>query len=100
MRAFSAEECPMPIAADCVARFHYVVREEGGAERESSAGADPRTDLHGHDGWLPGVAEALGGKAAGDKFSVTRAPDKAFGEKREDSELRVPISDLQGARKW
>jgi FKBP-type peptidyl-prolyl cis-trans isomerase SlyD len=90
----------MQIAADCVASFHYVLKEEGGAELESSKGAQPMTYLHGHDGLLPGLEEALAGKSVGDKFTVTLTPDKAFGEKREDSEMRVPLSHLQGARKW
>ncbi len=90
----------MQIAADCVASFHYVLKEAGGAELESSAGAQPMTYLHGHDSLLPGLEEALVGRSVGDKFTVTLPPEKAFGELREDSELRVPISQLQGARKW
>ena len=90
----------MQIAADCVASFHYVLKEDGGAQLESSAGAHPMTYLHGHDSLLPGLEEALAGKSVGDKFTVTLPPEKAFGELREDSELRVPISQLQGARKW
>jgi FKBP-type peptidyl-prolyl cis-trans isomerase SlyD len=100
MRAFSTEECTMQIAADCVASFHYVLKEGDGTELESSSGGQPMTYLHGHDSLLPGLEEALAGKGAGDKFSVTLPPEKAFGERRDDSELRVPISQLQGARKW
>jgi len=100
MRAFQFEEVPMQITADCVASFHYVLKEGDGTELESSAGAPPMTYLHGHDSLLPGLEEALAGKSVGDKFSVTLPPAKAFGELRDDSEQRVPISQLQGARKW
>lgn len=90
----------MQIAADCVVSFHYVLKDADGAQLEASTGTHPMTYLHGHDSLLPGLEEALDGKAVGDRFSVTLPPEKAFGELREDSELRVPISHLQGARKW
>jgi FKBP-type peptidyl-prolyl cis-trans isomerase SlyD len=90
----------MQIGTDSVVRFHYVLKEAGGEQLESSSGSEPMTYLHGHDSLLPGLESALAGKLAGDKFSVTLAPADAFGERREDSALRVPISQLQGAKKW
>jgi len=90
----------MQIGPDSVVSFHYVLKEADGEQLESSSGSQPMTYLHGHDSLLPGLESALAGKLAGDKFSVTLAPAHAFGERREDSELRVPISQLQGSKKW
>jgi FKBP-type peptidyl-prolyl cis-trans isomerase SlyD len=90
----------MQIAANAVASFHYVLKDDAGAELESSAGSDPMTYLHGHGSLLPGLESALAGKTAGDAFTVTLAPADAFGELKADSEQRVPISHLKGASKW
>ena len=90
----------MQITTNSVVQFHYVLKDETGVELESSAGKDPMTYLHGKGGLLPGLESALENKAPGDKFSVTLPPADAFGELRAESELRVPLSHLQGARKW
>jgi len=90
----------MQISTDCVARFHYILKDASGTELDTSAGADPMTYLHGQGSLLQGLETALAGKAAGEKFSVTLPPEQAFGEIRENSETRVPISQLQGAKKW
>lgn len=90
----------MQISNNCVARFHYTLKDDKGVQLESSKGSEPMTYLHGHDSLLKGLEEALTGKQAGDVFTVTLAPDQAFGELRSENELRVPISQLQGAKKW
>lgn len=90
----------MQISNNCVARFHYTLKDDKGVQLESSKGSEPMTYLHGHDSLLKGLEDALVGKQAGDAFTVTLAPGQAFGEVRADNELRVPISQLQGAKKW
>ena len=90
----------MQITRDCVASFHYVLKDETGIELESSAGSDPMTYLHGHGSLLPGLESAMEGKTVGEKFTVTLMPADAFGEHRTDSEQRVPISQLKGGRNW
>ena len=90
----------MQIAENKVVSFHYTLKDQSGAQLESSQGSDPMTYLHGHDSLLKGLEDALTGKSAGASFSVTLTPDLAFGELREDNELRVPISQLRGAKKW
>jgi FKBP-type peptidyl-prolyl cis-trans isomerase SlyD len=89
----------MQIAVNSVVSFNYIIKEASGEQLEASSG-QPMTYLHGQNSLLPGLERALDGKAAGDKFSVTLVPEDAFGELRADSELRVPISQLQGAKKW
>jgi FKBP-type peptidyl-prolyl cis-trans isomerase SlyD len=90
----------MPITANMVVQFNYTLKEADGTELESSAAGHPMTYLHGHDSLLPGLEKALEDKNAGDKFSATLTPDMAFGELKEDSEQRIPISQLRGSKKW
>ena len=90
----------MPITSKMAVQFHYTLKEADGTELESSAAGHPMTYLHGFDSLLPGLERALEGRDKGDKFTATLPPADAFGELKEDSELRVPISQLRGARKW
>lgn len=90
----------MPITANMVAQFHYTLKDGEGQVLESSNAGQPMTYLHGHNSLLPGLEQALEGKNSGDKFSVTLPPALAFGEVMADSEMRVPISHLRGAKKW
>jgi FKBP-type peptidyl-prolyl cis-trans isomerase SlyD len=90
----------MPITTNMVAQFHYTLKDADGNELESSAAGHPMTYLHGIDSLLPGLERALVGKDSGDKFSVTLLPGDAFGELKDDSEMRVPLSQLRGSKKW
>lgn len=90
----------MQIGLNSVASFHYTLKDETGVQLESSHGGQPMTYLHGHEGLLKGLEEALAGRRAGEVFTVTLPPHLAFGEPHGNSEMRVPISQLQGARKW
>jgi len=90
----------MKIADKTVVQFHYRLQDEEGKELESSFGGDPMAYLHGHKNMLVGVENALTGKEAGDKFSVTLQPEEAYGEYQEGAVQRVPAKHLQGASKW
>ncbi|HTQ98899.1 MAG TPA: peptidylprolyl isomerase [Candidatus Acidoferrum sp.] len=88
------------VAAKMAVQFHYTLKDGDGVQLESSSGGHPMTYLHGFDSLLPGLERALDGRNVGDKFTVTLAPNDAFGEIRPDSEIRVPLSQLRGAKKW
>lgn len=90
----------MKIAEKSVVQFHYVLKEEDGTEIESSHSSDPMAYLHGFNNTLVGLENALAGKEAGDKFSVTLQPEDAYGQRQEDMIQRVPVKHLQGATKW
>jgi len=94
----------MKIAEKTVAHFHYVLKDESGAELESSQGHEPLVYLHGANNTLPGLENALVGKEAGEKFSATLQPEEAYGEYQEGLEQRVPVKHLQGlvskSAKW
>lgn len=90
----------MQIADDKVVQFHYVLKDDQGQQLESSQGRDPLAYLHGHDNMMPGLENAMAGKAKGDSFSVTLAPADAYGERQDGLTQRVPVKHLQGAKKW
>lgn len=69
----------MPIEKNQVVLFHYNVSDEQGNVVETSRGGQPNAYLHGHGGIIRGLEEALEGREAGDTFSVTVTPDKAYG---------------------
>lgn len=81
----------MLITADKVVSFHYRLSEAGQEVVDDSRDGQPVVYLHGHDGMLPGLEEALTGKQTGDKFSVTLPPEKAYGLRREDAVQRISV---------
>lgn len=80
----------MQAEKDKVVSFHYRVSEEPGSEVENSYGRDPMAVLFGHGNIIPGLEQAMTGRAAGDKFDVVVAPEQAYGQRREDFVQRVP----------
>ncbi|MGP4846033.1 FKBP-type peptidyl-prolyl cis-trans isomerase [Marinobacter sp. 1Y8] len=90
----------MPIEKNQVVLFHYNVSDDQGNAIESSRGGEPNAYLHGHGGVIQGVKEALEGRDAGESFSVTITPDKAYGQRKADAMQRVPLKHLRGAKRW
>lgn len=92
----------MLIEVDKVVAFHYRLSEPGQAVFEDSNKGTPAVYLHGHHGMLPGLEEALAGKQAGDRFSVTLSPEQAYGQRRDDAIQRVSIKHVtsRGVRKF
>ncbi len=98
--SLTATENPMSIEKNQVVLFHYSVRDEQDNVVENSHGGEPNAYLHGHGGIIKGLEEALEGRDAGDTFSVTVTPDKAYGPRKADAIQRVPIKHLMGAKRW
>jgi FKBP-type peptidyl-prolyl cis-trans isomerase SlyD len=84
----------MLIAADKVVSFHYRLSEPGREVVEDSHDDDPIVYLHGHNSMLAGLEEALTGKQAGDKFTVTLPPEKAYGARRGDAVQRISVKHV------
>jgi FKBP-type peptidyl-prolyl cis-trans isomerase SlyD len=84
----------MLIAADKVVSFHYRLSEPGGEVVEDSHDDQPIVYLHGHGGMLAGLEEALAGKQAGDKFTVTLPPEKAYGPRGTDAVQRISVKHV------
>ncbi|KZN45782.1 FKBP-type peptidyl-prolyl cis-trans isomerase [Pseudoalteromonas luteoviolacea] len=85
----------MQITKDSAVEFHYTL-SEGSEQIESSTNGEPLSYLHNQEGMLPGLEQALEGKAAGDKFTVTLEPKDSYGEYQEGLVQRIPIKHLQG----
>jgi len=82
----------MKIAKDSVVSLTYKLTDADGTLLEQTSA--PISYLHGgYDGIFPAVEEVLQGKAVGDTFSVTMAPEDAFGEYEHDL-VRVEPREL------
>lgn len=88
----------MLIAAKKVASFHYTLSNEQGEQIESSRERQPMTYLHGARNIIPGLEQALTGKAAGEQFQVTIAAADAYGERRSDRVQRIPAKHFRDAK--
>jgi FKBP-type peptidyl-prolyl cis-trans isomerase SlyD len=66
-----------------VVTFNYTLRDEQGTVIDSSGGRGPLSYLHGKGNIIPGLEQALAGKAAGDKLDVTVAPEQGYGVRDE-----------------
>ena len=84
----------MLIGVDKVVSFHYRVFESGRDLIEDSYHGQPAVDLHGHDSILSGLQDELNGKQAGDKFTVTLPPERAYGLRRDNAIQRIAIKHV------
>jgi len=89
----------MLIEKDKVVQFHYCLSEPGNENFEDSRKGDPIAYLHGHNGMLPGLEEAMAGKQAGDTFSITLEPEKAYGPRNEGATQRVSPKHVYNPQK-
>jgi FKBP-type peptidyl-prolyl cis-trans isomerase SlyD len=87
----------MLIEKDRVALIHYTLTDDSGAVIDTSTGGEPLAYLHGSGNLVPGLENALEGKRAGEKFSVTVAPADGYGVRDEQLIQRVPKRSLGGA---
>lgn len=89
----------MKAEKDRVVSFHYRLSEAGAGEIEQSEPDQPLVYLHGHDGIISGLEAAMAGRETGDKFSVTIAPEQAYGARRDDAIQRVQRKYIAGKAK-
>ncbi len=81
----------MTITDNKVVSIHYnVVDADSDENIDSSDGRDPMVYLHGARNIIPGLEQALEGKAEGDAFDVTVAAAEAYGEHSQDRVQKVP----------
>jgi FKBP-type peptidyl-prolyl cis-trans isomerase SlyD len=84
----------LKIESKTVVQFHYTLRNEAGEELESSRGGEPSVYLHGAKNVIRGLESAMAGRAAGDIFSATLAPEDAYGIRNPEKIQRVPVKHL------
>ncbi len=86
----------MQIADQCVARFHYTLRNDAGEVLDSSEGQEPLAYLHGAGNIVSGLEQALAGKGEGEQFQVSVQPEEGYGPKHEGLIEEVPREAFQG----
>lgn len=84
------------IGDNLVVSIHYTLTNASGEVLDSSEGADPLDYLHGAGNIIPGLEQALVGKAAGAELQVSIAPENAYGEVQQELIQRVPMAAFQG----
>ncbi len=83
------------IANNTVVSFNYTLTNSEGDVLDKSNG-EPLAYLHGHHNIIPGLEAQMEGKSAGDKFTVTVAPEDAYGEYLAEAVQEVPRANFQG----
>jgi FKBP-type peptidyl-prolyl cis-trans isomerase SlyD len=79
------------VAKDTVVSFHYTLKNKDGEVLDSSDGGDALSYLHGHGQIVPGLENALLGKAAGGApFTVVVPAEEGYGVKRPEMIITVP----------
>ena len=86
----------MQVSAQKVVFIHYTLTSEEGEVIDSSEGHAPLAYIHGHGNIIPGLENALLGKAAGDKIKVTIPPEDGYGLHDEELIQTVPIDAFHG----
>lgn len=86
----------MLIADRCAVSIHYTLTDDAGDVLDSSAGREPLTYLHGAGQIVPGLEQALKGRAAGDAFRVDIAPEDGYGPRIDSMVQVVPRAAFQG----
>jgi FKBP-type peptidyl-prolyl cis-trans isomerase SlyD len=79
----------MQIESNSVVTLHYTLKDnDGNVIDQSDDGSF--LYLHGAMNIVPGLENALSGKAVGDEFSVTVSPEEGYGEKDPQRIQEVP----------
>lgn len=89
----------MHVEKNRVVTLNYTLRDEQGTILDASNGRRPLSYLHGKGNIIPGLEQALVGKAAGDRLDVTVAPEQGYGPRDERLVQIVPrtkFGDVQG----
>ncbi len=79
-----------------VVSIHYTLTNNDGEVLDSSEGAEPLNYLHGAGNIIPGLENALVGKAEGAKLEVKIPPAEAYGEIVPQLIDTVPMAAFQG----
>ena len=76
--------------------MHYAVSDGEGTLIDSSYDHEPLSFIHGSGYLIPGLEDALIGKAIGDKFEVYVEADKAYGHREDGFVQTVPRAMFEG----
>lgn len=85
----------MKVAKNAVVSMHYTLTMDDGTEVDSSVGGEPLVFLFGSGEIIPGLENALQGKATGDQLKVKIAPTDGYGEYDKNLTRTVPRKAFQ-----
>lgn len=86
----------MQISKDTVVAIDYTLKDDEGAVLDTSEGKEPLSYLHGSGNIIPGLEQALEGKATGEELSIRVEPVDAYGERSEELKQAVPLDMFKG----
>jgi FKBP-type peptidyl-prolyl cis-trans isomerase SlyD len=80
-----------------VVSIDYTLTDDQGSVIDSSEGRGPLDYIQGIGNIIPGLENALEGKAKGDSLQVKISPEEGYGERRDDLTQAVPKQMFEGA---
>ena len=86
----------MSIKDNSAVSFQYSLADDEGQQLDSSAGKEPLAYLHGAGNIIPGLENALTGKAVGDSMTVAVSAAEGYGEVQQELIQDVPRTSFQG----
>lgn len=86
----------MQIADNHVVTLHYQVKTQDGDLIDESSSSEPLAFIQGSHYMIVGLEDALYGKQKGDKFELTVAPDKGYGQRQDQLVQEVPANMFEG----
>jgi len=82
------------IKAGDTIRMDYTGRLENGEVFDSSVGRQPLEFTVGQGQLIPGIEKAVLGMQTGERKTVTLSPEEAYGPRRDDLIVEVPLSKI------
>ncbi len=86
----------MPITKNSVVAFAYTLTDDDGEMMDSAGVQEPLVYLHGYGQLIAGMENALAGREAGDRFSISLPPEEAYGVYDENMAGAVARSAFHG----
>ncbi|MBL6987941.1 MAG: peptidylprolyl isomerase [Methylobacter sp.] len=86
----------MQVADNMAVSIHYTLTNDNSEVLDSSIGNEPLVYLHGTGNIIPGLEDALFGKAVGDKFNVRIEAKDAYGEQNDEMIQVIPRAMFEG----
>ena len=93
----------MVIADAKVVSIHYTLKNNDGELLDQSEEGEPLSYVHGTESIVPGLEAALAGKSAGDKLSVSVAPEQGYGLRSESLVQELPrdaFGEIDDIQEW
>lgn len=89
----------MQVKENHIVHIDYTLTNNDGQVLDTSEGKQPLAYIHGHGNIIPGLEQAIEGKAKGEELSVIVPAEQAYGEHRPDLVQQVPASAFEGVEK-